>query len=78
MISKVVLSGSSNNLTHFVCGAGVCSTRGKVYCIGGWNGYSGIKQCDVYDPNTNAWTTIASLHSGEMAVGSYKGHIERE
>lgn len=49
----------------FVCGAGVCSTRGKVYCIGGWNGYAGIKQCDAYDPDTNSWTTVAPLHTGQ-------------
>lgn len=43
---------------------GVCELNGKIYCIGGWNGQVGIKQSDVYDPNTNKWTSIAPLQTG--------------
>lgn len=38
--------------------------EGKIYCIGGWNGQFGIKQCDVYDPKTNKWSSIAPLQTG--------------
>lgn len=44
---------------------GVCELNGKIYCIGGWNGQVGIKQSDVYDPNTNKWTSIAPLQTGK-------------
>lgn len=44
---------------------GVCELNGKIYCIGGWNGQVGIKQCDVYDPDTNQWTSIAPLQTGK-------------
>lgn len=43
---------------------GVCELNSKIYCIGGWNGQVGIKQCDVYDPETNQWTSIAPLQTG--------------
>lgn len=47
---------------------GVCELNGKIYCIGGWNGQVGIKQCDVYDPDTNEWTSIAPLQTGKIVV----------
>lgn len=47
-----------------LCAAGVCELGGKLYCIGGWNGQVGIKQCDVFDPDTQQWSTIASLQTG--------------
>lgn len=51
----------------YVC-AGVCELGGKLYCIGGWNGQVGIKQCDVFDPDSQQWTTIASLLTGKTIV----------
>lgn len=48
--------------------AGVCSLEGKIYCIGGWNGQVGIKQCDIYDPETNQWTTIAPMQTGTKII----------
>ena len=47
---------------------GVCELNGKIYCIGGWNGQVGIKQSDVYDPNTNNWTSIAPLQTGKVKI----------
>jgi len=57
--------------------AGVCALNGKIYCIGGWNGQSGIKQCDVYDPETDKWTSIASLNTGRCQAGvtAYNGKL---
>lgn len=48
---------------------GVCDLDSKIYCIGGWNGQVGIKQCDVFDPATNTWTSIAPLQMGRYQAG---------
>lgn len=57
--------------------SGVCALNGKLYCIGGWNGQNGIKQCDVYSPETDEWTPIAPLNTGrcQSGVTAYKGKI---
>lgn len=46
-------------------------------CIGGFNCQAGIKQCDVYDPNNDQWTSIAPLHTGrcQAGVAAYKGKL---
>lgn len=50
--------------------AGVCALDGKIYCIGGNStGQNGIRQCDVYDPETNEWKSIAPLHTGRCQAG---------
>lgn len=51
--------------------AGVCALDGKIYCIGGWNGQAGIKQCDVYCPQTDKWTSIAPLNTGRCQAGVF-------
>lgn len=55
--------------------SGVCELGGKLYCIGGWNGQVGIRQCDVFDPETQQWTNIAPLQTGnsfkEIVIYSY-------
>lgn len=51
--------------------AGVCALDGKIYCIGGWNGQAGIKQCDVYCPETDTWTSIAPLNTGRCQAGVF-------
>jgi influenza virus NS1A-binding protein len=58
--------------------AGVCSLDGKLYCVGGNStGQNGIRQCDVYDPETNKWTSIAPLNTGRCQAGvvAYKGKL---
>lgn len=45
--------------------SGVCILNKKIHCIGGWNGQAGIKQCDVFDPETNTWELIAPLNTGK-------------
>ena len=45
---------------------GVCSLKDSVYCIGGWNGQYGIKQCDAYNPEQDKWETVAPLHIGNF------------
>lgn len=50
--------------------AGICALNGKLYCIGGNStGQNGIRQCDVYDPETNKWTPIAPLNTGRSQAG---------
>lgn len=51
--------------------AGVCALDGKIYCIGGWNGQAGIKQCDVYCPETDKWSSIAPLNTGRCQAGVF-------
>nr|CAD7447871.1 unnamed protein product [Timema bartmani] len=48
---------------------GVCDLNDKIYCVGGWNGQVGIKQCDVFDPDTSQWTNIAPLLTGRYQAG---------
>lgn len=58
--------------------AAVCALDGKIYCIGGNStGQNGIRQCDVYDPETNKWTSIAPLNTGRCQAGviAYKGKL---
>ena len=45
--------------------SGVTVLDNKLYVIGGWFGQSGVKDCDMYDPETNVWTCIAKLNVGE-------------
>nr|CAD7205980.1 unnamed protein product [Timema douglasi] len=47
----------------------VCDLNDKIYCVGGWNGQVGIKQCDVFDPETSQWTNIAPLLTGQCRAG---------
>lgn len=57
---------------------GVCALNGKLYCVGGNStGQNGIRQCDVYDPETNKWTSIAPLNTGRCQAGivAYKGKL---
>lgn len=49
----------------------MCNLGSQVYCIGGWNGQYGIKQCDVYTPESNTWMTIAPLHVGEYDTDTF-------
>lgn len=51
--------------------AGVCALNGKIYCIGGWNGQAGIKQCEVYCPETDTWASIAPLNTGRCQAGVF-------
>lgn len=38
---------------------------------GGWNGQAGIKQCDVYCPATDKWSSIAPLNNGRCQAGVF-------
>jgi influenza virus NS1A-binding protein len=51
--------------------AGVCALNGNIYCIGGWNGQAGIRQCEVYCPATDTWTSIAPLNTGRCQAGVF-------
>lgn len=45
---------------------GATELNGLIYCVGGWNGQVGLKQCDIFDPVTQKWSTIASLNTGKF------------
>jgi len=46
-----------------------------IYCIGGWNGQSGIRQCDVFNPLTDKWTSVAQLNTGNKSIKIIKNKI---
>lgn len=49
---------------------GVCALNGKVYCIGGnATGQNSVKDCHVFCPETNTWTSIAPLNTGRCQAG---------
>lgn len=50
--------------------AGVCALNGKIYCVGGnATGQNSVKDCHVFNPETNTWTIIASLNTGRCQTG---------
>lgn len=49
--------------------AGVCTLNNNIYCIGGWNGQTGIKQCDVYRSVEDKWDSICPLNTGRYQAG---------
>lgn len=57
--------------------AGVCTLNNNIYCIGGWNGQTGIKQCDVYRSVEDKWDSICSLNTGryQAGVNAYQGKL---
>lgn len=59
------------NSLNLICFTGVCALENKIYCVGGWNGQVGIKQCDVFDPETSTWSSIASLNIGNLILMQY-------
>lgn len=44
--------------------SGVCSLNNKLYVVGGSDpcGQKGLKNCDVFDPVSKAWTSCAPLN----------------
>lgn len=49
---------------HFQSSAGVGVLNGKLYVVGGYNGQTAEKTCEVYDPQTEKWSLIAPLNVG--------------
>jgi N-acetylneuraminic acid mutarotase len=41
---------------------------GKMYVIGGWDGYSALTSVEVYDPWTNIWTGETAMPTARYAV----------
>lgn len=54
---------------------GVCNLDDKIYCIGGWNGQVGIRQCDVLDPDIGKWISIAPLQTGMTTFCNFHLYI---
>lgn len=58
------------NLPFARSNGGVCALNGKVYCIGGnATGQNSVKDCHVFCPETNTWTSIAPLNTGRCQAG---------
>lgn len=46
--------------------AAICGgPDGKVYCIGGWAGQPGIKDCHVYSTDEDVWNEMPLLNTGK-------------
>ncbi|MDY6876162.1 MAG: kelch repeat-containing protein [Chloroflexota bacterium] len=43
--------------------------NGKIYVIGGWNGYSAQTSVEEYDPTTNSWRYVTSMPMARYAIG---------
>ena len=43
--------------------------NGKIYVIGGWNGYSAQSRVAVYDPSTNSWSTETPMPTARYSLG---------
>ena len=63
------------NLWSFVlpmnCGkVGACAVEleGKIYLMGGNNGYTTLRQCEIYDVKTHQWTLTKGKLSGLIPV----------
>jgi len=50
---------------------------GKIYVMGGWNGYRALSEVEVYDPSTNAWTELTPMPTPRwsLATAVVKGKI---
>lgn len=48
---------------------GVCTLNDNIYCIGGWNGQIGIRQCDIYCPVNDTWNSVSPLNTGRYQAG---------
>ena len=57
--------------------AGVASLGGHLYVIGGFDGNKYLSDVDVYDPQTNSWTSACPLNEQRSAVSvaAMKGRI---
>lgn len=47
------------------------ANAGKLWAIGGYDGFLNLPTVEVYDPKTNSWTFAASMcaHEGGVGVG---------
>jgi N-acetylneuraminic acid mutarotase len=60
-------SGTAMTTSRYSFGCDVYN--GKIYCIGGYNGTSYLTAVEVYDVNSNAWTTDTN------SLGTAKGYF---
>jgi N-acetylneuraminic acid mutarotase len=44
--------------------------NGKIYVIGGWDGYSTLNSVEEYDPTTNSWRKIASMPTARYGLAT--------
>uniref|UniRef100_A0AAZ1XHW6 Uncharacterized protein n=1 Tax=Oreochromis aureus TaxID=47969 RepID=A0AAZ1XHW6_OREAU len=44
------------------CYVSVTAMDGYIYAMGGFDGYSRLNSVERYQPSTNQWTLIASMH----------------
>lgn len=49
------------------------ANMGKLWAIGGYDGESNLSTVEVYDPETDSWTFVASMcaHGGGVGVRSF-------
>lgn len=46
---------------HRRCYVSVCELDGKIYAIGGHDGHNRLRAAEVYCPETNQWSLLASM-----------------
>lgn len=45
---------------------GVCLLGDKLYAVGGYDGQQYLNEVEAYDPQTNEWTKVSGLTSGQL------------
>ena len=60
-------------MTDGKVGACAVELKGKIYIIGGNNGYNTLRQCEVYDVQTHQWSLVKGILKNYMfyLLGSY-------
>jgi kelch-like protein 18 len=48
---------------------GACVIGERVYVCGGYDGITSLATCETYDPCTQLWTMLPSMHRQRSAAG---------
>jgi hypothetical protein len=62
--------GARRSAPHFHKAGAAGVIGGKLYVVGGLNGFQPLADLDVYDPATDTWTTRAPIPTGGRAIGT--------
>jgi N-acetylneuraminic acid mutarotase len=62
--------GSRKPAPHFHRAGAAGVIGGKLYVVGGFNGFQPVADLDVYDPKTDTWKTLAPIPTPGVAIGT--------